>query len=75
MRSSTGIVGSRLRGELFADGLVQKIRGEGGVLGLFTHYVRYPRTYHLPWSPGLTDDISDQGQTTPKVGLNVHKIL
>lgn len=46
--------GTRLRGDLFYDGSVQKILGEGGVLGLFTERVRYPRTYHLPWSPGIT---------------------
>jgi hypothetical protein len=48
--------GSRLRGELFYDGSVQKILAAGGVLGLFTDRVRYPRTCHLPWSPGVTDD-------------------
>lgn len=46
----------RLRGELFLDESVQKILGEGGVLGLFSKYVKYPRTYHLPWSPGQTKD-------------------
>lgn len=48
--------GQRLRGELFDDGSVQKILAAGGVLGQFTSRVRYPRTYHLPWSPGATDD-------------------
>jgi hypothetical protein len=48
--------GQRLRGELFDDGSVQKILAAGGVLGQFTTRVRYPRTYHLPWSPGATDD-------------------
>lgn len=48
--------GTRLRGELFDDPSVQKILEEGGVLGSFTKYVKYPRTYHLPWSPGATDD-------------------
>jgi hypothetical protein len=48
--------GQRLRGELFFDGSVQKVLGEGGVLGSFTHLVKYPRTHHLPWSPGMTDD-------------------
>ena len=48
--------GQRLRGELFDDGSVQKILAAGGVLGEFTTRVRYPRTYHLPWSPGATDD-------------------
>jgi hypothetical protein len=48
--------GQRLRGELYDDGSVQKILAAGGVLPLFTSHVRYPRTYHLPWSPGATDD-------------------
>lgn len=46
----------RLRGELFYDESVQKILRDGGVLGEFTHYVKYPRTHHVPWSPGITDD-------------------
>jgi len=48
--------GRRLRGELFNDESVQKILGKGGVLESFVKYVKYPRTYHLPWSPGMTDD-------------------
>jgi hypothetical protein len=48
--------GLRTRGELFFDPSVQKVLGEGGVLNIFTHLVKYPRTYHLPWSPGMTDD-------------------
>jgi|CXWL01.1.fsa_nt_gi hypothetical protein len=46
--------GQRLRGELFFDLSVQKIIKP--VLDLFTKYVKYPRTYHLPWSPGMTKD-------------------
>jgi hypothetical protein len=46
--------GRRLRGELFHDEDVQ--RRLQHVLGLFTHWVKYPRTYHLPWSEGRTDD-------------------
>lgn len=46
----------RLRGELFNDESVQKILKEGDVLQYFKQYVKYPRTYHLPWSLGLTDD-------------------
>ena len=46
--------GTRLRGELFDDASVQKVLAP--VLALFTDRVKYPRTYHLPWSPGLTDD-------------------
>ena len=46
--------GMRLRGELFDDVSVQKVLAP--VLALFTDRVKYPRTYHLPWSLGLTDD-------------------
>ncbi len=46
--------GQRLRGELFHDKSVQKALTP--VLGLFTNRVKYPRTYHLPWSPNLTSD-------------------
>jgi len=45
--------GQRLKGELFFDESVQKVLGEGGVLPLFTHWVKYPRTFHLPWSAGI----------------------
>jgi hypothetical protein len=48
--------GSRTKGELFNDESVQKVLKAGGVLDQFRAYVKYPRTYHLPWSPGLTDD-------------------
>ena len=48
--------GTRMRGELFNDPSVQKILKSGSALDLFTKYVKYPRTYHLPWSPGITDD-------------------
>lgn len=44
----------RLPGELFNDESVQKIIKP--VLHLFSKYVKYPRTYHLPWSPGFSDD-------------------
>ena len=48
--------GRRGKGELFLDESVQKILNEGGFLNLFTPYVKYGRTFHLPWSPGITDD-------------------
>lgn len=48
--------GKRGKGELFFDESVQKVLKEGGVLPLFTPYVKYPRTNHLPWSPGIHDD-------------------
>lgn len=46
--------GTRLKGELYDDPSAQKILAP--VLALFTNRVKYPRTYHLPWSPGATDD-------------------
>lgn len=46
--------GTRLIGELFFDESVQKVLAD--VLPLFTHYVKYPRTNHVPWSPGMNDD-------------------
>ena len=48
--------GTRLRGELFYDESVQKILKQGGVLDKFLPHVKYPRTHHLPFSLGRTDD-------------------
>lgn len=48
--------GLRTKGELFHDQSVQRILKAGGVLKQFTNYVKYPRTLHLPWSPGATSD-------------------
>lgn len=44
------------RGPLFFDESVQKVLARGGVLDLFTDYVKYPRTLHLPWSQCINDD-------------------
>lgn len=46
--------GQRMRGELFNDESVQKILAP--VLHLFTDRVKYPRTWHLPFSPGVGKD-------------------
>ena len=46
--------GQRLKGELFNDESVQKVIAP--VLHLFTDRVKYPRTFHLPWSPGVSSD-------------------
>lgn len=46
--------GQRMKGELFFDESVQKVLAP--VLHLFTDRVKYPRTYHLPWSHGTDDD-------------------
>ncbi len=58
--------GQRLRGELFDDESVQKILAP--VLHLFTARVKYPRTYHLPWSPGVTDDDRVMGDPSSAFG-------
>ncbi len=46
----------RTRGELFFDESVQKVLRRAGVLDLFTNRVKFPRTHHLPWSPGIHSD-------------------
>lgn len=46
--------GMRTKGPLFDDESVQKVLQK--YLSEFTNYVKYKRTYHLPWSPGITDD-------------------
>ena len=48
--------GRRVRGELFFDESAQKILKSGGVLDLFTPWVKYPKTKHFPWSEGQTKD-------------------
>jgi hypothetical protein len=48
--------GKRMKGELFHDESVFKVMAWAVAQGLFTDYVKYPRTYHLPWSPGITKD-------------------
>lgn len=48
--------GQRLRGKLFQNESVQKILENGDALRLFTKYVKYPRTHHLPWSECIADD-------------------
>jgi len=47
---------TRVKGELFFDESVQKILKSAGVLSSFGKYIKYPRTYHLPFSPGRTED-------------------
>ena len=46
--------GQRLRGELFWDESVQQVLSSH--LHEFTNRVKYPRTYHLPWSENMSDD-------------------
>lgn len=56
--------GQRLRGELMNDSSVLRIIDPSVN---FSNYVKYPRTYHLPWSPGISKDdriISDLSELT-----------
>lgn len=46
--------GERLKGELFFESSVQKVLSD--VLYLFSDYIKYPRTYHLPWSESVGRD-------------------
>jgi hypothetical protein len=49
--------GMRVRGELFHDESVQKILASApGILDLYSKYVKYPRTYHCPWSEKMGKD-------------------
>jgi len=48
--------GRRVKGELFYDESVQKILKQGGILGEFCEYIKYPRTMHLSFSSKVTED-------------------
>lgn len=48
--------GRRLKGELADDASVQKILAECTPPIEWTNRIKYPRTWHLPWSPGVTKD-------------------
>lgn len=48
--------GSRSPGELFWEPQVQRLLGEADLLGRFDLRPRYPRTLHLPDSPGMASD-------------------
>ncbi|MEI6807991.1 MAG: RNA ligase family protein [bacterium] len=61
--------GLRVRGELFYDESVQIILKQGGVLGQFTKYVKFPKISHLPWSPGV-DERTDRVFTKEEVEKN-----
>lgn len=48
--------GTRTKGELFSDESVQKILAKGKVLDRFINRMKYPRTFHAPFSPGVQSD-------------------
>jgi hypothetical protein len=62
--------GTRLKGELFFEEPVQKVLAAGGLLSLFSDRVKYPRTYHLPWSHATSDD-KTLPDVSPFVGREV----
>lgn len=61
--------GQRFRGELFDEEGVQ--RALRSVLYLFTKRVKYPRTYHVPWSLGLKNDDRMMDNTERWRGMEV----
>lgn len=61
--------GSRMPGPLFYDESVQKILAP--VLHLFIKRFKYPRTLHVPWSPGTTDDDRVHQSTEQWQDMNV----
>lgn len=63
--------GRRTRGELFHDESVQKVLAHDGRLNLFTPYVKYGRTFHLPFSPGAHDDDKTLKDCSPFEGKRV----
>lgn len=46
--------GMRMKGELFNEEPVQKMLAP--VMYLFSDKIKYPRTFHFPWSPNLQND-------------------
>lgn len=48
--------GMRMKGEMFFKDSVQKLLRQANMLSLFTDYIKYPRTPHLPFSQGATSD-------------------
>lgn len=59
----------RTPGELFYEESVQSILAP--VLMDFTFVVKYPRTFHLPWSPGATSDDKMMASTKSFEGRRV----
>lgn len=48
--------GTRLKGEMFYTEQVQKILSSVDLLNIFSKYIKYPRTYHMPHSHQSADD-------------------
>lgn len=62
---------TRLAGELFTDAGCQSALTAGGVLWQVSPYVKYPRTFHLPWSPGASADDKVQHDLSALTGHDV----
>ncbi len=63
--------GQRLKGDLFNDESVQKVLEQGKVLRLFTHLVKYPRSYHVPWSENMNEDDRMMGDLKAFAGKEI----
>ena len=48
--------GNKLRGEKFNEEPVLKMLTQGNQIQFFQKYIKYPRTFHLPWSHLIDDD-------------------
>lgn len=48
--------GTRLKGELFYSDEHQSSVTDPDILGRFINYMKHPRTFHMPSSPGATND-------------------
>lgn len=60
--------GKRIKGELFYEENVQKILKQAGLLNIFSDHIKYPKTYHTPWSPNIFKD--DRVHTSMQQFLN-----
>lgn len=63
--------GERYRGVLFFEEPVQKVLRAANMLDRYTDRIKYPRTWHLPWSPGATSDDKQLGDVNHFVGKEV----
>ncbi len=63
--------GRRARGELFFHPDVQRQVRVAGLLDSFSHWVKYPRTYLLPWSESTNEGERDLASIEPFMGRRV----
>jgi hypothetical protein len=62
--------GTRIRGELFFSRTLSKIIPYS-IEDMFIPYVKYPRTYHLPWSQSVLKDDRTHTDTSHFTGFEV----